>query len=148
MSKSINHPSPNKKLKPLSNDGCPTHATPQLLNKEQNVNAISVPFARGIGLPGHLALATPAATYLKISGNVAFDAPAHHGAQPVHKAGATAAQITKTNRQYRSSLKEVGIYTAVEATLKQLLLMAVPDTYLDELNDVNFGYATPLFSYP
>jgi len=125
----------------LSHEETPNHASLLLLHKELNANAMSVPSIRGSGQHGHLILTINAATYLAL-GAIAFDIPQHPGAAPVHPAQSTATAITERNRQHLADLKEFQTYSSVEASLKKLLIAAVPDTYIDALSDDQFGYAT------
>ena len=142
MTEAVSTQFPHPELTPiLSHEETPNHASLLLLHKELNANAMSVPSIRGSGQHGHLILTIDDATYTNIGG-LAFDVPNHPGANPVHPAQSTATAITERNRQHLADLKEFQVYASVEASLKKLLIAAVPDTYIDALSDDQFGYAT------
>jgi hypothetical protein len=141
MTESVAHQFPHPELSPLqTNDEKPNNASLKLLHKELNANAMSISSLRGSGQHGHLALTVPAATYLHLA-TAAFINPTHPGQAPVHVANATGNQITETNRQFNSDLKEFQIFTSVEASLRKQLIAAVPTTFIDELSDDVLGYA-------
>ena len=132
---------PHKVLTPIPHGDKPNFSNLLLIHQELNANAVTVPSQRGGGALGHLALVLPTATYDALPNAAAWIAPVHPGANPVHLVGATAAQITETNRQYQASLVEMQTYHAINAILKTQLLAAVPDTYTEILKDNQLGYA-------
>jgi hypothetical protein len=140
MAESVEQQFPHQELTPLAITDKPTNASLRPLRKELNANAMSIPSVRGGGAHGHLSLTMPAAAYTALTGAV-FVTPVHPGPAPIHVLGATQAQITETNRQYSANLKEFSTYIAVEANLKKLLIQAVPNVFIDELNNELFGYA-------
>ena len=140
MAESVEHQFPHPELTSLSATSTPTTTTLKLLRKEINANAMSITSTRGGGQSGHLALTTPAADFLLLSGT-AFIKPVHPGPSPDHDNEATQYQITEINRQYAADLKEFNAYIAVDANLKKQLIKAVPDTFIDELSDELLGYA-------
>jgi hypothetical protein len=140
MAESVEQQFPHPELSPLSSTDKPANTSLKPLKKQLNANAMSIPSVQGGGSHGHLALTIPAARYLTIVG-IAFTAPLHPGPAPIHIAGATGHQITETNRQYAAELKEFRVFTSVEANLKKEIIQAVPDTYINELNDDILGYA-------
>jgi hypothetical protein len=120
--------------------GTPTNSSLQLLKKQLFANARAIPSTRGGGANGHLALIMTAAVYLART-NIAFDLPVHPGPAPAHAQGATAPQITETNRQYTADLQEYRLYLTVQEELKKHLLAAVPPMYLRTLEDPDLGFA-------
>ena len=92
------------------------------------------------GVHGHLSLLMSADKYLLLSGSP-FEAPQHPGDAPTHAVNATISRITETNRQYHAALREITTYRTVHAKLKQQILTAVPDLYLNSLEDDLMGYA-------
>jgi hypothetical protein len=131
-------PFPHTKLTPIV--GKPTSATIKLLTRELYANARSVHSTHGGGNNGYLALCMTAASYLARAGQ-AFDIPNHPGAQPVHAAAATSAQITAVNQQYDQDLKDFTTYNAINESLRTQLLETVNPTFYDVLEDDTFGYA-------
>jgi hypothetical protein len=119
--------------------GKPTYATVRKLQKELYANARTIPSTLGGGHNGHLALVMTDAEYLVISA-VNYDEPVHPGAQPVHQANATAAQITEANRQYDATLLQVSLHVSVVNALRQQILCAVDNKYLMALEHPDLGY--------
>jgi hypothetical protein len=79
------------------------------------------------------------AEYLVISA-VNYDKPVHPGAQPIHQANVTAAQITEANRQYDTTLLHVSLHVSVVNALRQQILCAVDNKYLIALEHPDLGY--------
>jgi hypothetical protein len=117
----------------------PNYASVKLLHRECNGNAMAIDSTHGGGNHGHLAIVLPAAQFLAISG-VAFDVPVHPGPLVPPPVAATAAQIAESNRQYTAALREFTIFSAVEYSIKQLVITAIPDTFINELSDEDLGY--------
>jgi hypothetical protein len=140
MAESVEHQFPHPELTSLSATSTPTTTSLKLLRKEINANAMSITSTRGGGQYGHLALTTPAADFLLLSGT-AFTPPVHPGPAPIHEPNSTQHRITEVNRAYAANLKEFNVYIAVDANLKKQLIKAVPDTFIDELSDELLGYA-------
>jgi len=126
-------------------EALPTSRKPTLhdirtLRKHINANAMAITSTRGGGAHGHLALVMTPASYTALSG-VAWVDPVHPGAAPAIPAGATAAQITEINRQYKADLEEFMLFKATQAALRKCLIQAIPATYIDILADELFEYA-------
>jgi hypothetical protein len=138
MSKPTTFPFPHATLTAITHK--PTAATIKLLTKEVYANTKSVHSVHGGGLNGHLGLAMAAAPY-QIRTGALFIAPPHPGAQPIHIATATAAQITAANRAYDQDMLEFTTCQAVKESVKQQVLNAVDNIYLQDLEDDVFGYA-------
>jgi hypothetical protein len=121
--------------------GKPTYASICRLQKElyANANAKTIPSLLGGGHNGHLALVMTDAEYLVISA-VPYDEPIHPGAQPIHPANATAAQITEANRQYDATLIQVALHVSVLNALRRQILVAIDNKYLLALEHPDLGY--------
>ena len=78
--------------------------------------------------------------YLLIAGE-AFEPPEEPPDVPPHAPGATAAQITETNRQHEVIKTAYKEYLACLHTSKRRILAAIDNTYLEEKNDSCFGFA-------
>jgi hypothetical protein len=131
-------PFPHPILTPIVSE--PTNPTIQLLQQELYANARAIHSTRGGGANGHLAIVMSDADYVARAG-VPFIIPIHPGAAPVHALGATAPQITETNRQYAADLAEHTHYLTVVEELKRQILQAVLPRYFRILADPDFGYA-------
>jgi hypothetical protein len=123
---------------PLSKETAPTNLTLSILHRELNNYAMGITSERGGGAHGHLGLVMTAAEYLIIA-NQAYVHPVHPGVNPLP--GLTAPQITENNRIHAAAITEFKTYRETEATLKRMLLQAVPSTYTEELQDHQLGYA-------
>lgn len=113
----------------------------KVIHQEINANAMAIPATRGGGNHGHLALTLSVADYNAIATTAPWNDPPHPGDAPVHAANATGAQITETNRAYKANLEEFALVAAVKASLKKILIAAVPETYIKTLKDDVIGYA-------
>jgi hypothetical protein len=131
---------PHAVLTPLANQR-PTVSALEILRQELNTNAISIPSNRGNGLLGLYALVVSPATYTAAAG-VVFNPPTNPGIAPIIPVQATIPMITELNRQFLADNKEFMIYKSTEASLKKLLLEAVPSTYVNKLKDKSLGFAT------
>jgi hypothetical protein len=117
----------------------PTAATVKLLTKEVYVNTKSVHSIHGGGLNGHLGLAMAPVPY---QASALFIEPPHPGAQPVHAAAATSAQITAANRAYKDqAMTNFNTCQSVKENIKKQILNPVDNTYPQNLKDDVFGYA-------
>jgi hypothetical protein len=121
-------------------DGKPNAVLIKLLTKKVYVNAKSVHSVHGGGLNGHLGLAMPVAAYV-IRAGANFVEPPHPGPLPIHDVNAISAQITVANRAYDLSMTEFQTCQNVKENLKQQILEAVANIYLQDLEDDVFGYA-------
>lgn len=137
---------PYPTLTPLGHEA-PTVATLKLLHKQLNANAISVPSARGNGALGHYILVVSAAVYTARAtpaaapAPIVFDVPINPGPSATHAAGATGAQIAEGNRLHGIDAAEFKTYLTTEASLKQQLLVAVPEVFYEVLGDDEVGYS-------
>jgi hypothetical protein len=95
---------------------------------------------QGGGNHGYLALLMSPEAYLALT-QVAFDIPAYPGADPVHAPGATGPQITEANRAHLSNLTQYNAYKDTENKLKEMLIAAVPSTFIQILEHQLFGYS-------
>jgi hypothetical protein len=112
----------------------------KLLRKEVYAYTKSVPSTAGGGLNGHLGIAMPTAAYVVRAG-LSFEQPGHPGPLPVHPGNATSAQITAANRTYDAELTDFNTCIKVKEEVKQQILAAVDNIYLQNLEDDIFGYS-------
>ena len=122
--------------------GRPTNVTLKLLQQEINTNAMSIVTNRGGGNHGHLALVIPATEYTIQAGvGNYFLTLTNPGNTPTHAPNATGPQITEINRQFKVDVKEFQHHNKVKNELKQQIIEAVDDKYINTLSDNLFGYA-------
>ena len=120
--------------------GQPTNSTFRTLRKEIYANARAISSQWGGGQHGHLGLVMPNAEY-QARFNAAWDLPAHPGAQPILPANPTAHQINEANRQHRALLDEHRVAEQEKNELQKMLIDAVDTTYIQELDDPDYGFA-------
>ena len=77
-------------------------------------------------------------TYLTHT-NTFFHIPVHPGVAPVHADGATTAQIAENIRLFNQSIGDHLLYHRVKAALKQQLILAVENRYIQVLEDIDLG---------
>jgi hypothetical protein len=132
---------PHKVLDPICPTGTkPTFRTLRVAQLQLNMNAISVRSHRGDGTHGHLVLTlTPAAFLLQTA--VPFVVPPMPLHDPVHVAGATAAQITEDNRIHAAARAEFNLYHDTDNALRALLIAAVPYKYIEAIAHPTMSFA-------
>ena len=120
--------------------GRPTHATVTKLYSEVYANASSIDCSGGGGEHGHLGLVMSPEEYAEIQGTVAFTATAHPGEQPAYAAGANGPVIAAEDRAYDKRLSAHEKTMRVQAELKQQVIEAVEEKYLQLLKHKLHGY--------
>ena len=121
MTSAPNFAFPVGSLTPLSEDEPPSSATLQVLQTELNSNAMSVPSTTSTGF-GHLVLTAQPQDYVTFD-TTDFPAPLNPGLNPVHSRGATAEELTESNRQHRLLCEDFNLYWTLEWALKTLLVL-------------------------
>ena len=142
MSTSIAYPAvqlPHDPLSPLDSTQEPTAEAVRLLRQELYENARALPSELAGGNHGHLGLIMPAADYLALAGHpyhlpVRPDIPDYLGAEDEAERAEWAALYKVDTRLYNEAL-------GLNLQLKNLLLKAVPRTYIAILADVVHGFA-------
>lgn len=129
-------PFPHPVLTPII--GEPTVLSIRKLRREIYTNAAACHSTRGGGVNGHLGLVLTELAYLVRAGQP-YIVPVHPGAVPVHGVGATAAQITETNRQFAQSQADHRLHTTVLQELRKQIIAAVEPKYFAILNNGDFG---------
>jgi hypothetical protein len=72
---------------------------------------------------------------------VEFHLPVFPGENPVHPPGANGPVITETNRAHLANLTQFNTYRDIENGLKEMLLAAVPKTFIQVLEHQLFGFS-------
>jgi hypothetical protein len=119
----------------------PTHASLYVLQRELNANAMSVHSHEGGGAHGHLTLTITAARYAQVS-QIPFPAPPAPPPHPVLPQPATAVQAAEIHRNHAESHRAYQTYHSTDKALVRCIIAATPETYIETLCDVDFGYAT------
>jgi hypothetical protein len=117
----------------------PTYASIHRARTQLHDNAAAVFTSAGGGAHGHLALTMTAAEYLTIA-KVAFQVPTNPTTAPV-MVKASKMESTENVRLHEVAKKDFKLYHDVDKALRNQLIAATPDTYLQELRDPYLGYA-------
>ena len=128
---------PHETLSPILGD--PNFLSLSRLLRELMANARSVPSTHWGGAHGHLLLVEEAIKYLARTGHEAI-LLVHPGPPPLQDEQ-TAAQIRNEDAVYRERLEAYLLCSSTENRLRNQLLEAVPNEYLDELQDFLDGFA-------
>jgi hypothetical protein len=124
--------------------GRPNNSSLQIMQQQlyQNARAIASPL--GGGENGHLGLIMSPAEYILRPRALEFDIPIHPGILEAAGAGATEKQIADLKRVYLNELMLFTTYQAVRSALQNQIAAAVEPTYLQIINDVDFGFSDVL----
>ena len=131
---------PREKLTPFPPDQPPNAAMVNMLKRELFANAAAIPCPAGGGNHGHLGLVMPVADYAALGGGVVpWVDPADPGV--LAPAAGVAAVIAAATAQWNNDKFVYNTFVGVRNKLKQQVLEAVPDCYLNALADPMIGYA-------
>ena len=130
---------PRPTVEPIENE--PKYKTINRLHDELKSSAASIPTTLGSGNYGLLGLVIQPAVYTTVTG-VNFVAPANPGIAPDIPDGATGAQIGALTRRFSAEQKVYLEYHRIDQALKQLLLGAVKEVYVESLRDMYTNYTT------
>ena len=125
----------------LTIEGEPTYESIKNLHDVLKSNAASVPSTLGGGAHGLLGLVLIPAVYQAVTGAV-FTRPNNPGAAPVINPAATQAQIGVITRQYNADNKQYLETVRTDQALKQQLLGAVENIYIESLRNQYTGFTT------
>lgn len=120
--------------------GEPSYESIKALHQKLNTNAASVRSHLGNGRLGLLYLTVTPEVYNTLS-EVEFVPPPNPGPTVEYPDNATQYQIQATNKAYEKAAKLFNEYDACDRALKQLLLGAVDDMFINALCDRHVGYA-------
>ena len=115
------------------------HRTPHFFSIAEahallNENATSVYSSRRNPALGHYILTASNAEYLLCAG-IAFIIPFNLGVHPVVAPGSTDTKIAHAKREYEESTREFRLFKAVDNALKNQLVNAINDIYINYLQD-------------
>ncbi len=130
---------PHKEITKLSNEEAPTAKNLLTLRKEVYANARSIESNPGGGAHGYLGLVMPDVEYQLLVG-VAWADPVHPGALAIAP-GTTAVQLAVDKAAHEDRHLAYCTFLAVEAKLKSQLLSAVPNEFLNALEDPVHGFS-------
>ena len=120
--------------------GQPTDQDITTLEKELIVIAASIPTTLGGGNHGHAGLIVDATKYLTMAG-VAFVIPPNPGIYPAGlAANAAAGTRARAEAEHKEEVAQYKILKGVEQALKDIILEAVENDYLMEIEDDTLGF--------
>ena len=120
--------------------GEPSYESIKALHQKLNINAASVRSHLGNDRLGLLYLTVTPEVYNTLS-EVEFAPPPNPGPTVEYPDNATQYQIQAANKAYERAAKLFNEYDACDRALKQLLLGAVDDMFINALCDRHVGYA-------
>ena len=119
--------------------GEPTYATLKTLKDQLKANAASVPTTLGGSNHGYLSLILSPAAYATIS-PTAFVEPTYPGQHPAIPAGTNAANTSTIIHRHTEDTQQWRELKNVSTALKNQLLSAIEDIYIQALRDRHVGY--------
>jgi hypothetical protein len=127
---------------PTMHDDRPDYETATKVRRESYANLMSVESTLGGGLYGFLGAFMPDPQFTALNGAVPFVLQAQPAQDPIHAIGATAAQITETNRAHLAEWARYNTQRAVVNHTRQYLIGSFHPRYFGALNDPVTGFAT------
>ena len=121
--------------------GQPTDHDVTLLEKELIAIAATIPSTLGGGNHGHAGLIVEPAKYLTMTGGTAFIQPGNPG---IYSAGlapnAAAGTRAREEAEHKELIAQYEIHKGVEQALKDIIIQAVDEDYLLEIEDETLGF--------
>ena len=102
---------------------------------------MAIPTTRGDPTLRHLALVVTEAEYLELSGDIAFDPPLNPGPLPPVQVPNTPQTRADAMEQFDKNTKDYDLYTHTEAYLKNQIIAAVPEVYINILRQPKTNFA-------
>ena len=121
-------------------DGEPTYATLHGMHELLNSNATSVATNLGCGTLGHLCLTLSPTIYFTFSTTIVV-VPLNPGATPVIPDGATGPEAASIRYAHDAATLDFNTFLNVDRALRQQLLGAVDDTFLQVPHKPHHGYS-------
>ena len=121
--------------------GQPTDHDVTLLEKELIAIAATIPSTLGGGNHGHAGLIVEPAKYLTMTGGTAFTQPGNPGIYPAGLApNAAAGTRAREEAEHKELIAQYEIHKGVEQALKDIIIQAVDEDYLLEIEDETLGF--------
>jgi hypothetical protein len=121
--------------------GQPTDHDVTLLEKELIAIAATIPSTLGGGNHGHAGLIVEPAKYLTMTGGTAFIQPGNPGIYPAGLAPNAAARTrAREEAEHKELIAQYEIHKGVEQALKDIIIQAVDEDYLLEIEDETLGF--------
>jgi hypothetical protein len=121
--------------------GQPTDHDVTLLEKELIAIAATIPSTLGGGNHGHAGLIVEPAKYLTMTGGIAFTQPGNPGIYPAGLApNAAAGTRAREEAEHKELIAQYEIHKGVEQALKDIIIQAVDEDFLLEIEDETLGF--------
>jgi hypothetical protein len=121
--------------------GQPTNHDVTLLEKELITIAATIPTTLGGGNHGHAGIIVEPAKYLTMTGGTAFAPPANPGIYPAGlAANAAAGTRAREEAMHKELIAQYEIHKGVEQALKDIIIKAVDEDFLLEIEDETLGF--------
>jgi len=121
--------------------GQPTNHDVTLLEKELITIAATIPTTLGGGNHGHAGIIVEPAKYLTMTGGTAFAPPANPGIYPAGlAANAAAGTRAREEAMHKELIAQYEIHKGVEQALKDIIIEAVDEDFLLEIEDETLGF--------
>jgi hypothetical protein len=121
--------------------GQPTDHDVTLLEKELIAIAATIPSTLGGGNHGHAGLIVEPAKYLTMTDGTAFIQPGNPGIYPAGLApNAAAGTRAREEAEHKELIAQYEIHKGVEQALKDIIIQAVDEDYLLEIEDETLGF--------
>ncbi len=121
--------------------GQPTVHDVTLLKKELIAIAATIPTTLGGGNHGHAGLIIEPARYLIMTGGTAFTQPGNPRIYPAGLAlNAAAGKRTREEASHKEFIAQFEIHKGVEQALKDIIIEAVDEDFLLEIEDEILGF--------
>ena len=120
--------------------GQPTEHDITKMEKELTAIAAATPSSLGGGNHGHAGIIVEDVKYTTMTGGIAFVNPPNPGLYPAIAANATAGTRAREEAIHKGAVQEYEIFCGVEAGLKDILLKAVDNDFVLEIEDETLGF--------
>ena len=130
---------PHPTLTPIR--GRPSYRSLRKLKAELGANYAAIPSTRGGAIRGHLGSFLDPPAYALLNGTIPWVEPVHPGVHPGHAPGTTGPQITEANRIHKEACDEATTCTNTHSANLQIMIPAIPSTYMQAFNHPTYGFA-------
>ncbi len=120
--------------------GQPTEHDITKMEKELTAITAATPSSLGGGNHGHAGIIVEDAKYTAMTGGIAFINPPNPGLYPNIAANVTAGTRAREEVIHKGTVQEYEIFCGVEAGLKGILLKAVDNDFVLEIEDETLGF--------
>ena len=133
---------PHPTLTPIATSTTePTYSTLRIAQTQLNANATSIHSNAGDGIHGHIVLVLPPAEFAVLAEGAVFEAPDMPPENPIHAAVENTEEFNECNCLHKASLVTFRTYHDMDKALRNQIIAATPECYIDELSSPTLGFA-------